>query len=252
MTDVAENDRIKIGGNNPPLSPFDAHRVHIEDLYEEAKNWLDGEPIASAEQADKVSLLLDMIRKAEKAADESRVKENEPFDLGKAEVQARYAPLIGNTKAVKGKTVLAADACKAALAPWLMAVEAEKRRVAEEARKQAEEAARVAAEAARAAAADDLAAQEEAAALFSEAEDAAKAAKRAESDKAGAHGGSRVVTLRSYFAPVLTDGVAAARHYWADQREACEAFFLSLAETDVRAGKRQIPGFEVREDRRAV
>ena len=38
----------------------------------------------------------------------------------------------------------------------------------------------------------------------------------------------------------------------ADQREACEAFFLSLAETDVRAGKRQIPGFEVREDRRAV
>ena len=55
------------------------------------KNWLDGEPIASAEQADKVSLLLDMIRKAEKAADESRVKENEPFDLGKAEVQARYA-----------------------------------------------------------------------------------------------------------------------------------------------------------------
>ena len=52
------------------------------------------------------------------------MKENEPFDL-KAEVQARYAPLIGNTKAVKGKTVLAADACKAALAPWLMAVEAE-------------------------------------------------------------------------------------------------------------------------------
>ena len=40
------------------------------------------EPIASAEQADKVSLLLDMIRKAEGGGRIS-VKENEPFDLGR-------------------------------------------------------------------------------------------------------------------------------------------------------------------------
>ena len=59
---------------------------------------------------------------------------------------------------MKGKTVLAADACKAALAPWLMAVEAEKRRVAGRPANRPRKPPGVAAEAARAAAADDLAA----------------------------------------------------------------------------------------------
>jgi hypothetical protein len=232
-----------IGHNNPP-SPFDAVKVHIEDLYSEARNFLDGEPITSDAMAGAVESLLDQIREAEKAADAARKEENRPFDEGKAEVQARYAPLISDTKAVKGMTVRAIEACKAALAPWRQ--EQERIRL-EAARKAREEADKKAAEAAALArAADDLAAQERAEQAIKEAEQAAKLATKA--DKAA----TTNTGLRSYFRPELTDGVAAARHYWAVNREACETFFLSLAKADVKAGKRTIPGFEVIEERRAI
>jgi hypothetical protein len=118
-------------------------------LFEEAKNWLDGEPIATQGQADMVQKLLRDIQAAEKEADERRTTENEPFDAGKAEVQARYAPLIANTKTTKGLTVLAVDACKKALAPWLIKIDNENRAKAEALRKEAEEKQRIAMEAMR-------------------------------------------------------------------------------------------------------
>lgn len=243
--DDAPNPRVFEGANNPPADPFEAIKVHIEDLYIEAKNWLDGEPITSAEAAEKVEALLDLIREAHTAADDARKEENKPFDDGKAEVQARYAPLIADTKAVTGKTVMAIAACKAALAPWRQEQERLKREAADKARAEAEAAAQAAAAAARAASADDLVAREVADAALRTAEQAHKVAAKA--DKAASTG----TGLRSYWSPTLTDGVVAARHYWTVNREACEAFFLSLAKQDVQAGKRTIPGFDVVEDRRA-
>lgn len=235
-----------IGHNNPPADPFGALSAHIEDLYAEARNWLDGEPVTTQAQADEIARLLDLIRDAEKLADEARKEENKPFDEGKAAVQAKYAPLIADTKAVRGKTVLAAEACKAALAPWRQAQEAIKQEAARKAREEAEAAARAAAEAMRASQVDDLAAREEAERLVREADQAAKLANRA--DKAATTG----TGLRSYWSPKLVDGVAAARHYWLTDRQACEEFFLSLANRDTRQGIRTIPGFEVVEERRAV
>lgn len=233
-----------LGHNNPPESPFEAVKVHIEDLYSEARNFLDGEPITSDAMAQAVDNLLDMIRQAEKTADAARKEENKPFDDGKAEVQARYAPLIADTKTVRGKTVLAIEACKAALAPWRQEQERIRQK---EARKAREEADRKAAEAAALSrAADDLIAKERAEQAVKEAEQAAKLATKA--DKAATTG----TGLRSYFRPELVDGVEAAKHYWQTNREACEAFFLSLARTDVQNGKRTLPGFEVIEERRAI
>lgn len=235
-----------MGHNNPPADPFGAIKAHIDDLYAEAKNWLDGEPITTQAQADEVGKLLDMIRGAEKVADEARKAENAPFDEGKAAVQAKFAPLIADTKAVRGKTVLAAEACKAALVPWRAAQEAIKQEAARKAREEAEAAARAAAEAMRATQVDDLAAREDAERLVREADQAAKLANRA--DKAATTG----TGLRSYWSPKLTDGTAAARHYWLTDRQACEEFFLSLANRDTRQGIRTIPGFEIVEERRAV
>ncbi len=235
----------EIGHNNPPADPFEAIKVHIEDLYLEAKNWLDGEPITTQAQADEVGKLLDMIREAEKGADEVRKELNKPFDEGKAAVQAQFAPLIADTKAVRGKTVLAAEACKAALAPWRQEQERIKREAADKARAEAEAAAQAAREAAASAAANDLDAREAAETAMRQAEQAQKVAARA--DKAASTG----TGLRSYWSPTLTDGAVAARHYWTVNREACEVFFLSLAKQDVQAGKRQIPGFDVTEERRA-
>ena len=233
-----------IGHNNPPPSPFEAVKVNIEDLYMEARNFLDGEPIASDAMADAVETLLDKIREAENAADEARKEEARPFDEGKAEVQARYAPLIGSNKSVKGMTVRAIETCKAALAPWRQEQERIRLEAAKKAREEAEKKAAEAAALSRAA--DDLIAKERAEQAVKEAEQAAKAANKA--DKAATTG----TGLRSYFRPELVDGVEAARHYWATNREACEAFFLSLAQTDVQNGKRALPGFVVHHERRAV
>src|SRR4051812_953059 len=85
------NDRIAMGAN---MSPFDAHKVNIEDLFEEATAWLNGDGVNSEADAKAVDQLLDLAREARKAADEARKTENEPFDTGKAEVQARYNPIL--------------------------------------------------------------------------------------------------------------------------------------------------------------
>jgi hypothetical protein len=240
-----------MGHNQPPEpTPFEMSEVEIGDLYAEAKNWLDGEPVSTQAQADAVSKLIDELRKSAKLADERRIEENRPFDEGKAKVQAKYAPLIADTKAVKGKTVLAIDMAKKALAPWLKKLEDEQRAKAEAARREAEEAARKAQEALAAArAAEDLQKREEAEALIQQAQKAEAAATKAEGAKAHATGGTRAIGLRSVWVAKMTDPREAARHYWLDRREQVDAFFQSLADADVRAGKRSIPGFDVVEER---
>lgn len=246
MTVAAINPRAVIGGNNPPEpTPFDKAEGEIMGLFDEAKNWLDGTGVNSQDEADGVSKLLDMIRKAKKAADEARVEEKRPHDEAAKEVQEKYKPLLTRCD-------LASDACKKALSPWLEKLEAEKRARAEAARKEAEEKARAAQEAIRAAELTDLAAREKAEALIQEAKQAETTAKRAENDKAHAKGGVRAVTLRTTYKPVLKDAREAARHYWTARRAELEAFFLSLAEKDVRAGQQDIPGFDIIVEKVAV
>lgn len=242
-----------IGHNNPPIeiepTPFEMSEVEIGDLYAEAKNWLDGEPVASQAHADALSKLIDDLRKASGLADERRKTENEPFDAGKAEVQARYAPLIADTKSIKGKAVLAIDMAKKALAPWLQKLDAEKQAAAAKARAEADEKMRLAQEALRASQVADLEKREAAEALLREAAKSDAAATKAENSKAHATGGSRAMGLRSVWRAKMTDGRAAAGHYWTTRRAEVDAFFQGMADADVRAGKREIPGFLVLETR---
>lgn len=236
---------LAVIGHNSGPDPFEAHRVNIEDLFSEAKNWLDGDPIASQEAADKVQQLLRMIQEAHKAADAERVKENIPFDEGKAEVQAKYAPLIADTKSVKGKTVLATGACKKALSPWLAKVAAEQAAAAKALRDAAEVVAAKAAEAMRQAPADDLTARETAEDAVSTAKAAEQAARAAGKARPQASGYGRAATLRDNWQPSLVDAQAAARHYWTINPQAFNAVLSKLAQDDVASGKRQIPGFEI-------
>lgn len=223
--------------------PFDAVRIHIEDLYLEATNWADGKPIESQDQADAVQSLMRQIQEAEKLADSQRVKENEPFDTGKAEVQARYAPLIGNTKAVKGKTVLAIEALKQSLSPWLQKVAAAQEAEAKAAREEAERIAKAAQDALQAS--HGLEDRERAEAVAEQARQAERAAKDAEKARPQASGYGRAATLRSVWKPTLIDILAACRHYYVSHPEAFEAVVQKLAEDDVRSGKRSVPGFEI-------
>lgn len=233
-----------IGHNEPPEpTPFEAISVHINDLYDEAHNWADGEPIETEVQAQKVSDLMRMIEDAHKAADAQRKVENEPFDLGKAEVQARYAPLIADTKGTTGKTVRAVAALKALLKPYLVAQEQERLRAAEEARQEAK---RLADEARAAAqAATDLREAEEAERLFRESKVAAKDAVKIDNDRARVGGYERAAQVTYKWVAVMRSPSEAVRHYWGCRREELEALALKLAQEDVRSGKRQIPGFAV-------
>lgn len=245
------NPRAVAGANNPPTpTPYEAVKIHCDDLYTEAKHWLDGDVVETQDQADAVGKLLGMLREAASAADEARKKEAEPHDRAKAEIQERYNKLIGQTKAVTGTMIRAQDACKAALAPWLRKKEEEQRAAAEAARREAEEKARAAAEALRATQAADLEAQEQAEELIRAAEQAQKDAKKAENAKANAGGGdARAIGLRSVWTPALVDAGAALTHYVGRRPDELKSLLLKLAQDDVRAGVRSIPGFAITETR---
>ena len=244
---MADGALAEIGHNNPPADapdPFTAVKIHCDDLYMEAKHWLDGAAITTDAEAAAVDKLLDDARKAWKAADDARIEENVPFDLGKAAVQEKYAPLIAKTKSTTGTMVRLQDACKAALEPWRKAKADEAAAKAEEARKLAQAKADEAA-AAMQASAGNLEDREAAEELVKAANEAARDAGRAE--KAATTG----TGLTTYYVAVLTDQRAAMLHYMKDQPGEFIALCQRLAEADVHSGKRSLPGFTVEERKRA-
>lgn len=235
------------GHNNPPAepTPFDLLKQEIEDLYDEAKNFCDGEPIDSEAMASVITELHDRIHECGKRAETLRVDEKKPLDDQIAEIQAKFHPLIGNTKAGKGKVILAKDACQTLLTPWRQKVAAEK--AAEAARVAAEaEAARRTAQEAMQASAGNLAEREAAEELLADAKRLEKGARRA--DKAATTG----LGLRTVWVAVLEDPEKALD--WAYGRAADEFMAVAQRNADeaVRAGARQVPGFRVVEEKRAA
>lgn len=238
-----------IGHNNPP-TPFDLVKEKIEGLYLEAKNWCDGEPLASQEQADEVQRLMRMIQAVEKEADEHRKEEARPHDEAKAAIQERYNTLIGKTKSVTGLTIKAVDACRAALTPWLRKVDEENRKAAEEARRAAEEKQREAMAAMRARQSlDDMEAAER---IATEAKEADIAARRAANAKASAKGAGRAVTLRDRYTPEITDYNAFAKYVWTAHRADLEQFLAIEAGKLVASGVRTLPGVTIHHEQVAA
>ena len=223
--------------NNPPEpTPFEVSRDRIADLYAEAKNWCDGEPIDSEDKAAEVRKLLDMLGEEIRTADARRKTENEPFDAGKAEVQARYNTLIGDTKSVKGKAILAQAACRQALTPWLQKQEAERQAAAEEARKAAEEAKSDAAFAFDVSRSDDLEARERAEELAAQAKAAEAAAKKA--------GKPTATGLRTVTQAAVTDNRAFLRWIVENRHDALRGWLQSYAETLCAQKVRGVAGVE--------
>ena len=236
----------------PALTPFEVSRDEIDALCAEARHWLDAGGVKSQGDADGVSKLLDLLRKAIKRADERRVAEAKPHDDAKAEIQARYGALIQDNKSGKGRAVLAVEVCKAALTPWLERQEAEKRAAAEAARREADEQARQAALALQLSKPSDIEEREHAEDLAQDARKAEAAAGRAENDRAAARGGSRAVTLRTTYRAEVTDETAFARWAWANCRADLSAALAAIASRQVAAGIRAIPGVAIHEERKAV
>ncbi len=257
LTDAEMTTIAQIGDNNPPEpTPFEAIAQEINDLYDEAKGWLDGRPVTSQGQADGLNQLINLIGDAEKRADKLRKEEVKPFDDGKKEVQARYLPLIGQTKTITGKAIMAKEGAKKALAPWLEKIDAEKREKERIAAEKAE-ALRAEADAARAkASADDLAAREEADRLADEARKAAQKAAYAAKDKAQAVSGTgRATGLRTYHTAEITDMRKFAQWVWERRRADLDDWMTHFANRLVHDNPdtaKAIPGLVVHEERKAV
>ncbi len=248
----AENPRAIIGDNEPPeATPFDLSVDEIDTLWIEAENFLDGEPLSDQGQADAVAKLLDLARQAIKTAEDRRKAEAKPLDDAKAEIQARYHGLIGDTKDGKGKAVLIVEACKRVTTVWLVKRDNEKRKAERVAREVAEAARQAAAAAFETSHSDDVGARMRAEALDVEAKAAERAAGRAEKDKAQAKGGARAVTLQTSYEPVLVDAKSAARHAWTNWKPELDAFLVEMAKRDFRRSVYTIPGFEAKEVRSA-
>jgi len=243
ILDGMDNDRAVIGGNNPPEpTPLEAHTANIDDLYEEAHNWLDGTPIENQGQADEVTRLLDLAKKAGKAADTQRAAEKKPHDDAAKVVQAAWKPLVDKASRVETGT-------KAAIGKWLVKVQEAQRAAAAEANRVAEAiAAKARAEHMAAAQSGNLSAIEDAEQGIKDAKAAEREAVRADKAKPAAkvEGMTRGVGLTTVWDVALSgedgDAQALARHFWQTKRAEVMEFYMGLARTDVRLGARVIPG----------
>lgn len=237
------NPLIVVGSNNPPEpTPFELSDKAINDLYDEAKLWLDGAPVDNADMANGVTNLKNMILRARKAADENRDAEKRPFLEAGREVDARYKPLLT-------KADLAIDACKKANAPWLIKVQAEIDRKAAEARAEADRQREAAHAAIRASDHTNLAEREAAEELLTSAKRAEADAARAEKAKPLSGGAvGRRDGLVTVYAAELVDPVAAIKHYCkVNPRAVCE-FLQGLADSHIRFGAHaedELPGFKI-------
>lgn len=244
---VAEAPAPK-GHNGPPPdepNPFEAFDIHLSDLLEEARHFLDGAGIQSDPEAEAVSKLLDLIRTAAKDADKARAAEKKPHDDAAKAVQAKWKPLLERAE-------LAVDTCKRVLSPWLQKKEAEARAAAEAARQEAERKAQEAAAAMRQTDVTDLAAREQAETLVKDAQRAQADASRAEKVRPQATGGARATTLRTSYRPELVSPGDALRHYLKARPDQIKACLQQLAEVDVRNGARALPGFTIHEEKTVV
>lgn len=112
-----------IGHNQPPQDPTDAALQAIADLFDEAKNWADGEPITSQEMHDAITDLRGQLHEAGKVADQLRVEAKKPHDDAIAVIQDKFNPFV---QPKKGKVDMGKKALDDLLAAWRVRVAAEK------------------------------------------------------------------------------------------------------------------------------
>jgi len=220
---------MTIGHNK---SPLDA----IQDLYDEAMNWLDGEPLTTKKQHDTLIELIRALRSARTAADEARKEEAKPFDEGKRAVQDKYNPFIQPKKGMVDRAIATA---KQVLEPYLLEQARIKRENDERLMADAHQSMKEAIDAMQASS-GNLEEREEAERRLADAEEQEKVAKRTAKKNIAKGATSRWDVELHY-------PVDAVRHYWIYQPDAIYDVLIKLARDDVRRGKREIPGFEIKE-----
>ncbi len=246
---VAKDDNAP----SEPVLGWEAVKLDMDDLLDQVQG-VTGIEIKDQTQADTIAKLLRDVQKSAKAADEARIAEKKPFDDAADEVQTRFNAYIAPIKNKKpGSMSKAEQALKNQMAAWLRKLDDEKRereRIAKAKADALEEEARQAHLAAKVS--DDLDVIEAAEALMEAAQDAGKELKQvARESSAVKVEGARAVGLRSKWVAVLDKGGGskALMHYAKAQPDLVIAFLQGLADKDVAAGVRMLPGFTIKEER---
>lgn len=160
------NPRAVIGGNNPP-DPIEAALAPYSDVLTEAENWLDGVPVANADQLKAVDELTKQAKAARKAIKAARDEATKPLhEAWKAAIDL-WKPAEESLETIVTGLVAISGDYKAKLA----AQQAESRRAAY---KEAERLKAAAEDARNTANAGDLEAQRQASEAKRAAVDAAK------------------------------------------------------------------------------
>jgi len=255
-----ENPRAVPGNNNPPAEVaaemrWDTIKQHMDDLLDQVRG-ITGVTISEQAQADAAGKLLRDLQDAAKLADQARTAEKSPLDKAVKEIQDRYNAYIAPLKnRVPGLVSKAELALKNQIGAWLTKLDDEKRAreaAAREAAEKAAEEARAAHQAAQVS--DDLDEIEAAEELISAADNAARDLRQIENTKSQARGDYRAIGLRSVWKAVRIEGEGgkSLSHYARTQPQRVIAFIQMLADEDVRAGVRTIPGFDVQETKVAA
>jgi hypothetical protein len=226
-----------IGDNGgPALDPLPALLVHLDDLMQQATDYLDGEPVTTEGQAADVELLKTSIKQVAKDIEAARVAEKKPHDDAAKAVQEKYKPHIDRAK-------IAADTAAKALTPWLLAEQAKRDAEAKAKREETERLVEEARLLRATAEPTDLSAK-----LVSE--DAFKAARKAE---AAVNKADRSATgLRTYWTAQVTDYGALTAYLKKNRTEEFKAMLDDFVERAKNAGARQIPGVLIKEEKRAA
>lgn len=240
---VASQD---IGANNPPEPvAFVESREEIHGLMIEARNFLDGAPIADQSQADAVARLMTLLAAASKRADTRRKAEAQPHDDAKAAIQARWNTLIGDNKGGRGVAVLALETCRKALLPWEVAQRQAREAEAARLRAEAEAARRDAALATQLAAPTNLEERENADAMARQAAALERDARRAENAKSATAGGARALSVTGKPVAVITDLSEFSEHAFRNHRDRYAELMGVLAQELANARLTAIPGVRI-------
>jgi hypothetical protein len=244
-SDAINAERERGMGDNAPPDPFTLYNESIDDLLLEAANFLDGGEIENEDQEAAVASILTRLRREANAADDQRKAEAKPFDDGKAEVQAKWKPLLA-----KADTAVAT--AKNVLTAFLVKKEAAQRAAADAAAQEARELAEAAAQTARDANPTSLADQVALETSRRAAHEAAQRATRLDKAKPQAKGGERAVGLRTSYRAEITDPILFGKWAWEHRRAEYLTFLEELAERESRGGDKAIPGLKVHTERKAA
>lgn len=248
MTDKATGDELP-QDRAPNAPPVELFSMEADDLYMEAENWCDGEPICTEQQAADLTTLIGRLEKLGKDAEATRAAEKKPhLDAGRL-VDSAWKPITE-------KVAKAVRVAKRAMTPWLEALEAERNRLAQEARREADAAAlRLREQAEEARRSSNIVDEDVQEALEHEAKMAARAARDAEKAPAVSRGEGKALSLRDVWLVNITDRRELLKYYLMnrpDFTKKLEDFLYSEARADVRSGQRNIPGCSIWSEKKAV